>query len=82
MDRPEMPYLAAGVITFIGGVRQANGWPPNAGKAVLATLVLVIVASATAGSKIAPLVRAFGILLILVAVLGNVNRELARKKGK
>lgn len=84
MSRPEMPFLAAGTVSIIGGVRQTGGWPANGGKVILATLALVIVASATAGGRLAPLVRAFGLLVFLVAVMATVNAELAskRKKGK
>jgi hypothetical protein len=81
--RPELPFLAAGGITIVGGVRQENAWPANGVKVVIATFVLVIIASASAGSALAPLVRAFGILLVLVAILGSVNREItSKKKGK
>jgi len=83
MARPELPYLAAGAVSIIGGVRRTDGWPANGAKTILATLVLVIVASATAGGRLAPLVRAFGLLVLLAAVMATVNTELKnKKKGK
>jgi hypothetical protein len=83
MSRPELPYLAAGAVSIVGGARRANGWPATGGRVIIATIVLVIVASASNNSKIAPLVHAFGILLLLVAVMATVNAELtSKKKGK
>ena len=80
--RPELPYLAAGAVSIIGGARRSNGWPATGGKVIIATIVLTIVASATNNSKMAPLVHAFGLLLLLVAVMATVNAELASKKKK
>lgn len=69
---PEMPFLAAGAISIAGGVAKHHGFPPNILTSVIGTVVLVIFASATAGSKIAPLVRAIGLLVLLVTVIAAV----------
>ncbi len=78
--RPEMPYLAAGATAIAGGAIREKAWPQEGAKAALGTLVLVIFVSATAGTKIAPLVRAIGLLLLLTSVMATVNAT--RKKGK
>lgn len=67
--RPEMPFLAAGAIAIVGGVRKHKGMPPELMKSAIGTVALVILASATADSPIAPLVRAIGLLLLLAAVV-------------
>lgn len=77
--RPEMPFLAAGGIVLAGGAIKAKGPPPNALRSLMGTIVLVIVASATAGSKVAPLVQAFGILMVIGALLLATNNVI--KKG-
>lgn len=81
--RPEMPFLAAGTIAIAGGFVREKAWPVNGGKALIGTLTLVIIASATADSAVAPLVRAFGLLLVLMAVMTAVPLFPAfNKKGK
>lgn len=78
--RPEMPYLAAGGVSLIGGAVAAKGWPKQSLTAVIATIVLVIVASATSETRIAPLVRAIGLLLFLVAGMAATKQIAAAKK--
>lgn len=67
--RPELPFLAAGGIAIAGGFVREKGWPENGTKALIGTLLLVIVASATSGTSFAPLVRAFGLLMLLMAIM-------------
>jgi dolichol kinase len=67
--KPEMPYLAAGAISIAGGAMAEKKWPKNATRSLIGTVVLVIVASATSETAIAPLVKAFGTLVLLIAVL-------------
>ena len=79
--RPELPFLAAGSITIAAGAAKEKAWPKNGTKAVLATIALVIVASATAGTSFAPLLRAMGLLVLTVAVLAATPVwSAARKK--
>lgn len=80
--RPEMPFLAAGAITISAGAAKAHGWPPNGARALIGTIGLVIVASATTGSAVAPIIRAMGLLVLLVAILAAVPVWTAARKGK
>ncbi|HXK36068.1 MAG TPA: hypothetical protein VJ553_00615 [Candidatus Paceibacterota bacterium] len=70
--RPELPFLAAGGIAIAGGMARDRTWPKDGTRAALATMILVIVASATADSPLAPVVRAMGLLAVLGAVLVTV----------
>lgn len=80
--RPELPYLAAGTIAITGGVARERGWPKEGLRALVATAILVIIASATADTKIAPLVRALGLLTVMIAVIAAVPAFNTTKKGK
>lgn len=79
--RPEMPYLAAGGIAIIGGAVKEHKWPSNATKAVIGTVALTLVASATGDTRFAPLVHAVGLLLLLTAVMATVNSVQDAKKA-
>jgi len=79
---PEVPYLFAGVVTIAGGAIKEKRWPSNSTKAIIGIVTLVLVASATTGTKIAPLVRAIGLLFLLAAVLSTVRIVSASKKRK
>jgi peptidoglycan/LPS O-acetylase OafA/YrhL len=70
---PELPFLGAGAVALIAGVKREGHFPAKGWSSIIATIVLVLVASATTGSKAAPLVRAVGILLLLAAVIGAVR---------
>lgn len=78
--RPELPYLAAGGIAIAGGIYRENGWPSEGAGAVIGTLTLVVVASMSANTPIAPLVRAIGLLLLLTSVMATVNAVNATSK--
>lgn len=83
MSRPELPFLAAGSVAIAGGMAREKKWPSEGAAAIIGTLVLVVVASATAGSRIAPLVRAIGLLLLLTAIMASVPvLKASAKKGK
>lgn len=70
MGSAETPYLLAGVVAIGTGVARTKGWPEEAPKAMLSTMVLVILASLSADTPAEPLVRALGLLLLLsVAVM-------------
>lgn len=79
--RPEIPFLAAGAISVVGGTIAKGTWPANIGSSIIGTVVLVVAASATAGTKVAPLVHAIGILLVVTSLLAAVKVANA-KKGK
>lgn len=78
--KPEMPFLAAGAVALAGGVAKDRGFPSGGLGAVVATVALVIVASATGGTVVAPLVRAIGLLLLMAAIMSAVP-AFTRKKG-
>lgn len=77
---PEFPFLAAGAVSVIGGAIREKGWPDNVARSIIGTIVLVVVASATTNSRVAPLVRAVGMLLLLASVMAAV--KASQKKGK
>jgi peptidoglycan/LPS O-acetylase OafA/YrhL len=79
---PEFPFLAAGAVTIVGGAIREKRWPSNSTKAIIGTVTLVIVASATGNTKVAPLVQAIGLLFLLAAVLATVKAVNKSKKGK
>ena len=74
--------MLAGSIALVGAVRKDGRWPANGVQGVIATAVLVLIASATNGTKIGPLVRAFGIMLLLssgyAAIRANAGKLPAR----
>lgn len=71
--RPEMPFLAAGAVSVIGGAIKEKKWPTHTVRAIVGTVLLVVAASATANTRIAPLVNAIGLLLLLTAVMAAVR---------
>ena len=79
---PEFPFLAAGGVSLIGGAIAEGKWPSNALRAIIGTVVLVIIASATTNTKVAPLVRAFGLLTLIVAVMAATKDIQTAKKKK
>lgn len=78
--RPEMPYLAAGITALVGGYKRERGFPRNGITAVIATVALVIFASATAETKAAPIVRAIGLLMLMGAVMATVPAFTTKRK--
>lgn len=79
---PEMPFLAAGAVAIIGGAIKEKKWPTNSPPAIIGTVVLVLVASSTANTRIAPLVNAIGLLLLLTSVMAATTAVQNAKKGK
>jgi hypothetical protein len=81
--RPEFPFLAAGAVAITGGAIREHKWPSHATNAVIGTIVLTVAASASANSRIAPLVHAIGLLLLLASVMAaTLAVQNAKKKGK
>jgi hypothetical protein len=78
--RPELPYLAAGGIAIAGGWAKEKKFPSEGPKAVLFTVILVTVVSATANTPVAPLFRALGLLVLLGAVFAAVPAFQAKEK--
>ena len=80
-EHPELPYLAAGTVAVIGATVR-DGKLPDITVPAIGTVVLVLIASATADSRIAPLVRAFGYLLLLTATITAVNATMRKAESK
>lgn len=79
--RPELPYLGAGAVALIGGARTEGGFPRDGMRSIIATAILVLIASATSETRAAPLVKALGLLLLLAAIYGTVRRFQTKPKG-
>jgi len=80
--RAEMPYLAAGAVSIVGGTAREGHFPSHGLNAVIGTVVLVIAASATSDTKAAPLVRAIGLLLLMASVMAATpafNKKKVKK---
>lgn len=77
--QPELPFLGAGAVAIIGGAIAEKQWPANGIKAAIGTVALVIAASATANTRIAPLVHAIGLLLLLTAVMAAVKQNYSKE---
>jgi hypothetical protein len=75
--RPEMPYLAAGAVAVIGGAVKEKAFPANGVLAITATIFLVIIVSMTSGTKIAPLLHAIGMLLLMGSIIATVTATKA-----
>ncbi len=68
MSNAVTPVLATGGLVLAAGWRREQGFPKNGVKAVAATVVLVIVASALGSTKIGPVVAGISWLILLGAV--------------
>jgi hypothetical protein len=79
---PELPYLGAGALALVGGAIKQGHWPDHALTSVIATVVLVVFASATGDTKIAPVVRAIGLLFLMAALFGVVRASINKQKTK
>lgn len=75
----ELPYLAAGTVTVIGATIRDKKVPPL-GRVAIGTLGLVLIASASNGTKAAPVVAAFGHLVLLVAIMVAVRATYEKVK--
>lgn len=75
----EFLFLAAGAVTLIGAARKDGKWPANGAHAVLATVALTLVASAVNGTKVGPLMRAFGLLFLASAIYAAVHANIGVK---
>lgn len=80
---PELPFIGAALVSLVTGVRKEGGFPSGGIKVLVALSVLVIVAAATAGTKLAPLVRAIGVVLLLTSVLAfGQTLKLSKTESK
>ncbi len=79
---PEIPFLATGAVALVGGIKREGKFPQNGLYGVVATIVLVLVASATNGTRVAPLVHAVGMLTLLGSVYGTVRTYQTKASTK
>ena len=79
--RPEMPFLAAGAVTIVGGSVHEKHWPKNAARSIIGTVALVVLSSASEGTALAPLVHAIGLLILLVAVIAAIRLNMGKHNG-
>lgn len=70
---PESPYLVSGALSLVAGARREGGWPKNGTAAVIATAIVVLMASYAGGTKAAPIVRALGIVLLLASAMATIT---------
>lgn len=81
---PEIPFLAAGAVSVAGGAIAEKHWPAHTRNAIIGTIALTIIASATGNTRFAPLVHAIGLLLLLTSVMAavkTVNQHKGKKNG-
>lgn len=78
----EFPVLAAGGVAIISGWAKAGGPPKNLGVAIIGTLVLVLVASMSKGTKVEPVVTGIAWLFLLSVLVKAVPAFNTSKKGK
>ena len=76
--RPEFPFLAAGAVTIVGATVKEKHWPAGALRSIVGTVALVIVASATSDTPLAPLVHALGLLILLVAAMAAIRLNMGK----
>ena len=76
--RPEMPYLAAAGVT-VAASTYASGHLPALGKVALGVIGIIVVASATTGTKLAPVMQALGYLVLLAVLMRSAT--MFNKKG-
>lgn len=76
--RPEFPFLAAGAVTIAGATVKEKHWPSGGARSVVGTVVLVLIASATSDTPLAPLVHAFGLLVLLAAIMAAIRLNMGK----
>ena len=81
--RPELTYLAASGVALAGATYR-DGKLPNLTRPLVGTVILVIVAAASSRTAAAPVVDAFGKLLLLgvVIAVGMIVYKKQNAKGK
>ena len=77
---PELPFIGATVVALTSAVRLEGRWPDGGIKTLIAAAVVIVVASASTGTKAAPLIRAIGLTTLLAAVLAFGKTLSAKPK--
>lgn len=81
---PEAPFILAAALVVIASVAKGGKYPPHMMRAVLGTVVLAMFASATDGTKAAPVVRAIGLLFLLsagMAAIVTIDKANSLRRG-
>lgn len=78
---PELPFIGATIVALVSAVRLEGRWPDGGIKTLIAAAVVIVVASATHGTSLAPLARALGITTLIASILA-FGRTLARKPNR
>lgn len=73
IDSPEAPFIASTVLVIAAAVKRDGKIEGTAFRAVLATIAIVVVASLTAHTRAAPIVRALGIVYLLASAMLAIN---------
>lgn len=79
--RPELPFLAAGSIA-VAGATLRDGKFPALGRPALGVVALVLIASATINTRVAPLIHALGLLILLATVMGATKIVYGKARAK
>jgi len=84
MKHAWLPYLATGAVSVVTSARK-NGarYGAPSSNVILATTVLILIAAASDGTKLEPVVSAFGILIFIVTLMRAVPAFTGKttKKG-
>jgi hypothetical protein len=67
INSPETPFIATGLLITAAAIKKQGTVNATAFQGIVATILLTLIASATAGTKAAGIVRAVGILLLIAA---------------
>lgn len=68
LNSPETPFIASGILVVATAVKRDGALQAAAFRGILASLVIVVLASYTAGTRAAPIVRAIGIVSLLATL--------------
>lgn len=82
---PEAPFLASGLLLFLAGIARQGGLPKEMGRFILGVVALGLFASAAENTKVAPLVRAIGLLFLLssgMLAVSTMSDAAQKRKAK
>lgn len=77
-SRPELPYIGAAVVAYVGYTRKHKQFPPNGLTRFMALIAVIIFVSGMSDTKLAPVFNSLGVLTLIATIIA-VN---APDKGK